>query len=68
VFDSIDLLPAFRANVSKLITLGYVENASFMERCVSDVSLPVSLALIAVFTIAAFAYCLHLFNIFRRFR
>jgi ABC-2 type transport system permease protein len=69
VFYSMDLLPEFWANVSKLNPLVYVVNAfRYGVLGVSDVSLPFSFAMIALFTAAAFAYSMHLLNSGKRLR
>ncbi|MBN7798850.1 ABC transporter permease [Parahaliea mediterranea] len=69
VFYSMDLLPEFWANVSKLNPLVYVVNAfRYGVLGVSDVSLPVAFAMIGLFTLAAFAYSMHLLNSGKRLR
>ncbi len=69
VFYSMDLLPGFWAAVSKLNPLVYVVNAfRFGVLGVSDVSLPLALGMIALFTVAAFAYSMHLLNAGKRLR
>lgn len=69
VFYSMDLLPEFWANVSKLNPLVYVVNAfRYGVLGVSDVSLPFAFGMIAVFTIIAFSYCMHLLNTGKRLR
>jgi ABC-2 type transport system permease protein len=69
VFYSMDLLPEFWANVSKLNPLVYVVNAfRYGVLGVSDVSLGFSLGMIVVFTLAAFFYCMHLLNSGTRLR
>jgi ABC-2 type transport system permease protein len=69
VFYSMDLLPAFWAAVSKLNPLVYVVNAfRYGVLGVSDVSLPLALGMIALFTVAAFAYSMHLLNAGKRLR
>ncbi|MFV0477425.1 MAG: ABC transporter permease [Parahaliea sp.] len=61
VFYSMELLPQFWANVSRLNPLVYVVNAfRYGVLGVSDVSLPFALGMIALFTLAAFIFCLHL--------
>ncbi|MEE4283696.1 MAG: ABC transporter permease, partial [Pseudomonadales bacterium] len=63
VFYSMDLLPDFWAGVSKLNPLVYVVNAfRYGVLGVSDVSLPVAFGMIALFTVAAFSYSMHLLN------
>jgi len=69
VFYSMDLLPSFWANISKLNPLVYVVNAfRYGVLGVSDVSLPVAFSMIAFFTAIAFAYSLHLLNSGKRLR
>lgn len=69
VFYSMDLLPEFWANVSKLNPLVYVVNAfRYGVLGVSDVSLPFAFGMIAAFTVVAFAYSLHLLNSGKRLR
>ncbi len=63
VFYSMDLLPDFWANVSKLNPLVYVVNAfRYGVLGVSDVNLGFSLGMIAVFATIAFTYSMHLLN------
>lgn len=69
VFYSMDLLPDFWAGVSKLNPLVYVVNAfRYGVLGVSDVSLPFAIGMIAVFTLAAFAFSMHLLNSGTRLR
>ena len=69
VFYSMDLLPEFWANVSKLNPLVYVVNAfRYGVLGVSDVSLSFALGMIALFTAVAFAYSMHLLNSGKRLR
>jgi ABC-2 type transport system permease protein len=69
VFYSMDLLPEFWANVSKLNPLVYVVNAfRYGMLGVSDVSLTFAFSMIAGFTVAAFAYSMHLLNSGKRLR
>lgn len=69
VFYSMDLLPDFWAAVSKLNPLVYVVNAfRFGVLGVSDVSLSVAFGMIAVFTVAAWCYSMHLLNTGKRLR
>ncbi|MCR9104126.1 MAG: ABC transporter permease [Gammaproteobacteria bacterium] len=69
VFYSMDLLPEFWANVSRLNPLVYVVNAfRYGMLGVSDVSLTVSFAMIAFFTVVAFSYSMHLLNTGKRLR
>jgi len=69
VFYSMDLLPDFWANVSKLNPLVYVVNAfRYGVLGVSDVNLGFSLGMIAVFATIAFTYSMHLLNSGKRLR
>lgn len=69
VFYSMDLLPEFWANVSKLNPLVYVVNAfRYGVLGVSDVSLPFAFAMITLFTVAAFCFSMHLLNSGKRLR
>ena len=69
VFYSMDLLPDFWATVSKLNPLVYVVNAfRYGVLGVSDVSLTVAFGMIAVFTVAAWCYSMHLLNTGKRLR
>ncbi len=69
VFYSMDLLPDFWANVSKLNPLVYVVNAfRFGMLGVSDVSLGFALGMIGVFTLIAFVFSMHLLNSGTRLR
>jgi ABC-2 type transport system permease protein len=69
VFYSMDLLPDFWANVSKLNPLVYVVNAfRYGVLGVSDVSLPFALGMIALFTAAAFGYSMQLLRSGTRLR
>ena len=69
VFYSMDLLPEFWANVSKLNPLVYVVNAfRYGVLGVSDVSLPFAFGMITLFTAIAFAYSMHLLNAGKRLR
>lgn len=69
VFYSMDLLPTFWANVSKLNPLVYVVNAfRYGVLGVSDVNVYFSFGMIALFTAAAFAYSMHLLNSGKRLR
>lgn len=69
VFYSMDLLPEFWANVSKLNPLVYVVNAfRYGVLGVSDVSLSFALGMITVFTAIAFTYSMHLLNSGKRLR
>ena len=69
VFYSMDLLPEFWANVSKLNPLVYVVNAfRYGVLGVSDVSLPFAFGMITLFTIVAFTFSMHLLNSGTRLR
>lgn len=69
VFYSMDLLPEFWANVSKLNPLVYVVNAfRYGVLGVSDVSLPLAFGMIALFTVIAFSFSMHLLNTGKRLR
>jgi ABC-2 type transport system permease protein len=69
VFYSMDLLPDFWANVSKLNPLVYVVNAfRYGVLGVSDVSLPLAFGMITLFTVLAFCFSMHLLNSGKRLR
>lgn len=69
VFYSMDLLPDFWAGVSRLNPLVYVVNAfRYGVLGVSDVSLPFAMGMIAMFTVLAFAFSMHLLNSGKRLR
>ncbi|MBT4522463.1 MAG: ABC transporter permease [Halieaceae bacterium] len=69
VFYSMDLLSEFWSNVSRLNPLVYVVNAfRYGMLGVSDVSLPFAFGMIALFTVAAFTYCMYLLNSGKRLR
>ena len=69
VFYSMDLLPDFWAGVSKLNPLVYVVNAfRYGVLGVSDVSLPFAFGMIALFTVLAFTFSMHLLNSGKRLR
>ncbi len=69
VFYSMDLLPEFWANVSRLNPLVYVVNAfRYGMLGVSDVNLMVAFGMIALFTLVAFTYSMHLLNSGKRLR
>ena len=69
VFYSMDLLPEFWANVSRLNPLVYVVNAfRYGMLGVSDVSLTVAFGMIALFTAVAFMFSMHLLNSGKRLR
>ena len=69
VFYSMDLLPEFWANVSKLNPLVYVVNAfRYGVLGVSDVSLAFALGMISLFTLAAFFFSMRLLSTGTRLR
>jgi ABC-2 type transport system permease protein len=69
VFYSMDLLPEFWANVSKLNPLVYVVNAfRYGVLGVSDVSLPLAFGMITFFTTVAFIYSMYLLNSGKKLR
>ncbi len=69
VFYSMDLLPEFWANVSKLNPLVYVINAfRFGVLGVSDVSIVFAISMILGFTVLAFFYSMHLLSSGTRLR
>ena len=69
VFYSMDLLPEFWADVSRLNPLVYVVNGfRYGVLGVSDVSLAFSLGMIGFFTVIAFAFSMHLLNSGTRLR
>lgn len=69
VFYSMDLLPEFWANVSRINPLVYVVNGfRYGILGVSDVDVTFSFSMILLFTIVAFAYCMHLLNTGTRLR
>ncbi|MDG2271539.1 MAG: ABC transporter permease, partial [Halioglobus sp.] len=69
VFYSMDLLPEFWANVSKLNPLVYVVNAfRYGVLGVSDVNVYAAFGMIIGFTALAFGYSMHLLNSGKRLR
>lgn len=69
VFYSMELLPDFWAQVSRLNPLVYVVNGfRYGVLGVSDVDIRVAFGMILLFTVAAFSYCLHLLNAGTRLR
>jgi ABC-2 type transport system permease protein len=69
VFYSMDLLPEFWARVSQVNPLVYVVNGfRYGVLGVSDVDVRFSFAMILLFTVVAFTYCLHLLNTGKRLR
>tara|TARA_B110000503_G_scaffold94607_1_gene142526 strand:+ start:1504 stop:2277 length:774 start_codon:yes stop_codon:yes gene_type:complete len=69
VFYSLDLLPEFWANVSKLNPLVYVVNAfRYGLLGVSDVNIPFAFSMIVGFTLVAYVYSIHLLRTGKRLR
>lgn len=69
VFYSMDLLPEFWANVSRINPLVYVVNGfRYGVLGVSDVDVRFAFVMILAFTVIAFTYSLHLLNTGRRMR
>ncbi|MDA9367923.1 ABC transporter permease [Paraglaciecola sp.] len=69
VFYSLDLLPEFWANVSKLNPLVYVVNAfRYGLLGVSDVSVTFAFSMIGGFTLIAYTYSMHLLRSGKRLR
>jgi ABC-2 type transport system permease protein len=69
VFYSMDLLPEFWENVSRLNPLVYVVNGfRYGVLGVSDVDVRFAFGMIALFTAVAFGYCMHLLNSGKRLR
>ena len=69
VFYSLDLLPDFWAQVSRLNPLVYVVNGfRYGVLGVSDVNVGFAFSMLALFTVVAFFYCLHLLNTGKRLR
>ena len=69
VFYSLDLLPDFWARVSQLNPLVYVVNGfRYGVLGVSDVDVAFAFAMLTLFTVVAFFYCLHLLNTGKRLR
>ena len=69
VFYSIDLLPAFWANVSRLNPILYIVNTfryGFLG--VSDVDLTLSFGIVLFFTLIGYAYAMHLLKTGKRLR
>lgn len=63
VFYSIDLLPDFWAGVSQLNPMLYIVNAfRFGVLGISDVNVYAAFAMVTVFTVLAWAYCMYLLN------
>lgn len=61
VFYSIDMLPEFWADVSRLNPMLYIVNAfRYGVLGVSDVNIGVAFAMVGVFTVLAYAYCMYL--------
>ncbi len=69
VFYSIDLLPEFWAGVSRLNPMLYIVNAfRYGVLGVSDVNVTTAFIMVGVFTLAAYAYCMHLLRTGTRLR
>ncbi|MFT5574664.1 MAG: ABC-2 type transport system permease protein [Bermanella sp.] len=69
VFYSIDMLPEFWANVSHLNPMLYIVNAfRYGILGVSDVNVAWAFAMVLCFTVAAYAYCMHLLANSKRLR
>lgn len=69
VFYSLDLLPEFWANVSRINPLVYVVNAfRYGVLGVSDVSVGFSFGMIAVFALIAYSYSMYLLKTGKRLR
>lgn len=69
VFYSMDLLPEFWRGVSQLNPLVYVVNGfRYGVLGVSDVDVRFAFAMILLFTVTAFAFCMHLLNTGKRLR
>jgi ABC-2 type transport system permease protein len=69
VFYSIDMLPDFWAGVSRLNPMLYIGNAfRYGVLGASDVNVGTAFLMVGVFTIAAYAYCMHLLNSGTRLR
>jgi ABC-2 type transport system permease protein len=69
VFYSMDLLPPFWAAVSQFNPLVYVINGfRYGVLGVSDVDIRFAFAMILLFTISAFMFCMHLLNTGKRLR
>ncbi len=69
VFYSMELLPDFWENVSRLNPLVYVVNGfRYGVLGVSDVDVSFAFGMLALFTAVAFGYCMHLLNTGKRLR
>jgi ABC-2 type transport system permease protein len=69
VFYSLELLPDFWEDVSRLNPLVYVVNGfRYGVLGVSDVDVGFSFGMLALFTLVAFTYCMHLLNTGKRLR
>ncbi|QQD19858.1 ABC transporter permease [Spongiibacter nanhainus] len=69
VFYSIDLLPEFWANVSRLNPMLYIVNAfRYGVLGVSDVNVGFAFLMVGAFTMLAYGYCMHLLNSGTRLR
>lgn len=69
VFYSIDLLPDFWADVSKINPILYIVNAfRYGVLGITDINVGWAFTMVGIFTIAAFLYSLHLLNSGKRLR
>lgn len=69
VFYSVDMLPEFWANVSHLNPMLYIVNAfRYGILGVSDVNVTWAFVMVLCFTLAAYAYCMHLLANSKRLR
>lgn len=69
VFYSIDMLPEFWANVSRLNPMLYIVNAfRYGVLGVSDVNIGIAFGMVAVFTVLAYGYCMYLLRSGTRLR
>ncbi|MAK43908.1 MULTISPECIES: ABC transporter permease [Spongiibacter] len=69
VFYSIDLLPEFWADVSRLNPMLYIVNAfRYGVLGVSDVNVGTAFLMVGVFTLLAYGYCMYLLNTGKRLR
>ncbi len=69
VFSSLDLLPEFWADVSRLNPMLYIVNAfRYGVLGVSDVNVGTAFLMVGVFTLLAYGYCMYLLNTGKRLR
>lgn len=69
VFYSVSLLPDFWVTVSKINPILYMVNAfRYGVLGISDISVSLAVAMIGVFIVVAFTYCLHLLSSGKRIR